>query len=63
MNFRARDQILDGPGHETLSRLGERCDPRGNMDGNTAHIVFYEFDLTRMEAGAYFYSQRPDRSN
>jgi len=39
MNIRAGDQILHSSGHEALSGLGQRCDPRGNMHGDTAHII------------------------
>ena len=47
----AHDEILDGGGHEDLSRRGQRRDPGADVDGDAADIGPVELDLARVEAG------------
>ena len=48
----ASDQVLQGPGHEALVRLGQRRDPRSDVHGDAALVVFDHFDLTRVKSPA-----------
>jgi hypothetical protein len=46
----ASDQILQGPGHEALVRLGQRRDPRSDVYGDAAHVVIDDLDLPRVKS-------------
>ena len=59
----ASDQVLQGPGHEALARLGQRRDPRSDVHGNTAHVVVAKFDLTCVKPSANFDAERPDQGD
>ena len=46
----AYDQVLDGARHQHLAGVGERRDPRADMNGDAANIVADDFALAGMES-------------
>jgi hypothetical protein len=42
----AGDQVMDGPGHDDLAGAGGSHDPRGDVDGDAAHVIAAQLDLT-----------------
>src|SRR5829696_4527435 len=57
---RSRDEILHGPRRQHLARSGQRRDPSGRVDGDTANIVPDAFDLSGVDPGADLETQTPD---
>jgi hypothetical protein len=51
------DEILDGVGHEDLSRVGQSGDPCSRMDCDSADVVTAELTLARVEAASDAYAQ------
>src|SRR6266699_5802204 len=58
---RSGDQILDGSRYQHLARPGERRHARGDVDGDTLHVVARDLDLASMEAAADLNVERTDR--
>jgi hypothetical protein len=46
---RAGDEVGDGAGHEDLAGSGARCDPGGEVDGDTPHLFISQFDLAGVQ--------------
>ena len=59
----AGDEILDSAGHEHLSRLRLRGDPRSRVHGDPGNLAVDELTLASVEAGAYLDTNPRDRVN
>jgi hypothetical protein len=48
LDSRAEDEVLDGPRHQHLSRVGQRSDPRSDVDRNATEVIASDLTLAGM---------------
>jgi hypothetical protein len=46
----AGDQVTDGPGHDNLAGADGGHDPGSDVDGDPAHVIAAQLDLTDVVA-------------
>ena len=59
----ARDEVVDGLGHEHLARCGLGGDSLRDLNGDAANAIASDFNLARMHAGAGVEAERPERAH
>ena len=60
LEFGADDEVFDGARDEHFPRSGQRADARSDVYADSGDVVGSPFDLTRVQTGAHFDTERPD---